>query len=206
MIRTIFFDFGNVVAFFDHRLAIAKLARFTELPGEELLRLFYNGPLEDQYERGNLGTSEYVSEALKLGRLKCDEATFLAAFADIFRPNAEVIELIPQLSKRYRLILASNTNDAHFQKFTEQFAGVFEHFATLCPSHHARHRKPEPGYFEYCQRFAEAERGECLFLDDLQTNIDGAIAHGWQGLQYRSGANLARQLSEMGIQFEPPNP
>ena len=35
-VKTIFFDFGNVVGFFDHNRAIAKLAAHTHLTTEEL--------------------------------------------------------------------------------------------------------------------------------------------------------------------------
>ena len=38
MIQTIFFDFGNVLAFFDHQRAIRELVKFTDLPAAELMR------------------------------------------------------------------------------------------------------------------------------------------------------------------------
>jgi len=199
VIRTIFFDFGNVLAMFDHGRAIAQLKAFTDVPPIELALALYGNPLEDAYERGRISTGEYVRLAKLAGRLDCDEETFLAAFVDIFTKNPAVCEWIPKLAKRHRLVLASNTNEAHFRKFTKQFAGVLKHFAALCPSHQAGYRKPESEYFEYCQRFADAEPSECLFIDDLPANIEGAARHGWQGLLYRPDSDLALQLGERGI-------
>ena len=204
MIRTIFFDFGNVVAHFDHGRAIAKLRQYTDIQrGElELALALYGNPLEDEYERGRITTAEYVRLAKLAGRLDCSDEIFLAAFVDIFTANAEVCELIPRLKPRYRLALASNTNEAHYAKFTSQFAEVLSHFDALCPSFHAGHRKPEASYFAYCQRFAKAEPKECLFIDDLAVNVEAAARHGWRTIRYMPGGNLEGQLSELGVQFD----
>jgi putative hydrolase of the HAD superfamily len=48
-IRTIIFDFGNVVAFFDHGRAVARLARHTDLLPAELTLQLYGGPIEEAY-------------------------------------------------------------------------------------------------------------------------------------------------------------
>ena len=127
MIRTIVFDFGNVVAFFDHSRALKELAPFTDMDPVELALVLYGSPIEDAYERGAIPTAEYVREALLNGRLSCSPDEFLAHYCDIFWPNAEVIDLLPRLKPRHRLVLASNTNDAHFTKYTFQFARELAH-------------------------------------------------------------------------------
>lgn len=200
--KTVIFDFGNVIAFFDHQRAVAQLARFTDLPPTELTLQLYGSPIEDQYERGQLSTAEYVRLAKLNGRLACSDAEFLAAFVDIFWRNDEVCNLIPGLRPRYRVMLASNTNDAHCTKFTAQFADVLraEYFAELCTSHKAGARKPEPAYFAYCQPFAQAEPGECVFIDDLPANVEAAKRHGWHGVVYRPGDDLAAKLRGLGVQ------
>jgi FMN phosphatase YigB (HAD superfamily) len=38
-----------------------------------------------------------------------------------------------------------------------------------------------------------------LFIDDLLANVAGARACGWQGIVYRRGADLARELAELGV-------
>ena len=204
--KTIIFDFGNVVAFFDHQRAIARLAPFTDLPPTELTLELYGGAIEDQYERHAIPTEEYVRLAKLNGRLTCTDDEFLAAFQDIFWRNDAVCRLIPQLAKRYRLLLASNTTDAHFHKFTEQFADVLTpHFAELCTSHKGRCRKPDAEFYAYCQGFANAEPGECVFVDDLAVNVEAARRHGWYGIVYRPTDDLAAKLREAGVQMDDGN-
>lgn len=200
MIRTIFFDFGNVVAFFDHQRAVARLAAFTDVDPVELALALYGGPLADDYECGHLSTHEYVREALLNGRLSCSEADFLDCYTDIFWPNPEVAELVPLLKPRYRLVLASNTNDAHFRRYTADFIEVLHHFDHLVTSHHARGRKPHPEYFAYAGQFAHAEPSECLFVDDLPVNVEAAGRFGWKGLVYQPDGTFAEKLRAAGVE------
>ena len=199
MIRTIFLDFGNVVSFFDHQRAIGQLSRFTDLPPTELGLILYGSPLEADYECGQITTAEYLAAARADGHLRCSDAEFLAAYSAIFWPNPAVIGLLPRLSTDYRLILASNTNEAHCTRFREQFADVLEHFDHLVVSHEARSRKPHREFFTYCQKFADCAPAECLFVDDLPSNIAAARAFGWQGIVYEAGMDLVVALRTQGV-------
>ena len=87
MIRTIFFDFGNVVGFFDHQRAIARLSHYTDMAPTELGLILYAGPLEADYEAGKISTAEYIAAARADGRLRCTDGEFVAAYTDIFWPN-----------------------------------------------------------------------------------------------------------------------
>ena len=201
MIRTIFFDFGNVLAFFDHGRAVAKLAAFTDMDPVELALALYGGPIADDYECGTLTTAEYVREALLNGRLTCTDAEFLTHYTDIFWPNPAVIDLIPRLKPRYRLVLASNTNEAHFVRYTRDFAAALAHFDHVIPSHHAGARKPHPEFFAYALRFADAAPSECVFVDDLPVNVEAAERFGWKGVVYRPDGSLPEKLRAAGVEI-----
>ena len=117
MIRTIIFDFGNVLAFFDHQRAIEKLRPYTTLAPAELMLILYGGELEVAYERGQISTERYFAIVKEDGRLTCDQSIFVDAFVNIFTENTAVTSLVPKLAERYRLLLASNTNEAHCTRF-----------------------------------------------------------------------------------------
>lgn len=201
MIRTVIFDFGNVVAFFDHGRALRQLAAFTDMDPVELGLVLYGSPIEDAYERGAIPTAEYVREALLNGRLTCTPDEFLARYCDIFWPNPDVMALVPRLKPRYRLVLASNTNDAHFGRFAADYAAVFAHFDHLGTSHRAGARKPEPAFFAHVQQFAHADPAECLFLDDLPVNVEAAQRFGWHGIVYRPDGTLPEKLRAAGVEI-----
>jgi glucose-1-phosphatase len=199
MIRTIFFDFGNVIAFFDHGRAIRQFARFTEMDPIELGLQLYGSPLEEDYEHGHLSTAEYVRGAILNGRLKMSPEQFLTYFVDIFWRNPEVCDLIPKLKPRYRIVLASNTNEAHFTKYSEQFADVLSHFDHLIASHQIGARKPHDTFFDAAKLHANARPEECVFVDDLPVNIEAANRAGFHGIVYLPDDTLALRLRKLGV-------
>ncbi|CAN5369830.1 hypothetical protein BH11PLA2_BH11PLA2_23900 [soil metagenome] len=196
--HTIYFDFGNVIGFFDHWKSINRLVRYTKLSGPELFDVLLCNQLEDDYERGALTSAEYIREGIDRAKMTCTPTEFHDAFRDIFTPNPEVCEAIPKLAQHYRILLASNTNDMHFSHYCEQFQDVLSHFAALPTSHQAKARKPETGFFDYAQSFAKAKPGECVFVDDLAINIAAGQQYGWNGLHYTPGC-LKEKLKSFGI-------
>jgi len=200
--KTILFDFGNVIAFFDHQRAVRQLLPFTPLSAAELTDVLYCSQLETDYEAGKLNTAEYVTIGQRNGKLSCTDEEFMKAFVDIFTSNPEVCDIIPRLKPLYRLVLASNTNDAHFTKYTEQFDDVLRYFDHLCPSHQAGHRKPHAEYFAFCQEFVAAKPNECLFIDDMDVNVEAARAFGWNAILYQPENNFAEQLRAAGVLFD----
>jgi FMN phosphatase YigB (HAD superfamily) len=198
-IKTIVFDFGRVVGFFDHRLTTSRLAVHGGLPVEEMHAYLFGGSLEDDYESGRIGTSEFLKRVRETCRLTCSDEIISAAWADIFRPNEEVCALLPRLKPRYRLLLGSNTNELHARHFCQQFADWLRHFDALILSHEIGVRKPKAGFYEHCTRLAGCAPAECLFIDDLVDNIAGARACGWHGIVYTSFRDLCNQLTALGI-------
>lgn len=56
-------------------------------------------------------------------------------------------------------------------------------------------RKPEPEIFHLACERLNVEPGECLFVDDLQLNIDAARAAGMTGVLFTSTAETLRSLA-----------
>jgi putative hydrolase of the HAD superfamily len=198
-ISTVVFDFGNVLGFFSHRKSAEQVAAYTDMAPEAVLAYLYGGKLEEDYESGRLSTAVFTGMVRQTCRLNCTGEEFATAYSDMFWPNTGVCALVPRLKPRCRLFLLSNTNDLHYRQFCTQFADVLCHFDGLVLSHEVGVRKPKPGIYEACQRRAGRPAAECLFVDDLPTNVEAARACGWQGLTYRRGDDLGRELARLGV-------
>jgi glucose-1-phosphatase len=203
MIKTLLFDFGNVLAFFDHQRAVRQLLPHTDLTAEELIRLIYYNNLEYRYECGEVSTEEVFRVGQEVGRLRCTLDQFVTAFCDIFWPNPPMGDLIPRLkSAGYRLVVASNTNPAHYTHYREQFRDILVHFDAIAVSHEAGVRKPHPQFFEHAHRMAHCAKGECLFVDDLADNVAAAREFGWNAVQYTRFDELVPELRRMAVRVE----
>src|SRR5260370_5342880 len=178
-IKTIVFDFGRVVSFFDHRLTISRLAAHAGLSAVEMHTQLFGGPLEDDYESGRISTSEFLRRVRQICRLTCPDEIIAAASADIFWPNEEVCALLPRLKPRHRLLLGSNTNELHARQFCGQFADWLRHFDALVLSHEIGVRKPRAGFFEHCLRLAECAPGQFLFIDYLLSHVPAPSPVAW---------------------------
>src|SRR5262245_35247305 len=198
--KTIFFDFGNVIASFDHRRATRRFVRRSELTEAEILAAIYDGALEDNFEAGRVTAEDFMRTSMVAIGYRGGIDDFAREFADIFTANDEIIALLPQLTEQgFRLVLASNTNQLHFEFFRARFAEPLRHFHALGVSFEAGARKPHPDFFAHCQRLAGCKPSEALFIDDIQLNVEGARAFGWDAIQYIDYAQLAANLRERDI-------
>jgi putative hydrolase of the HAD superfamily len=199
MIQAIVFDLGNVVVYFDHWLAVKRLAPRGDLSPQDLYTSLYRGSLEDDYESGRLSSTAFLQRIRELGGLHGSDEDLGNAYADIFTPNPDVIALLPQLKSSYRLLVGSNTSELHARQFRRQFPDVLRYFDHQVLSFEIGVRKPRAGFFHHCQRLADCPAENCLFIDDLEANVAGARACGWPGIVYTGITDLIRQLRTLGI-------
>jgi glucose-1-phosphatase len=203
MIKTILFDFGNVVAFFDHERGLQRLLPHTDRTPEQLLGLIHYNDLASRYECGHLTTEEVFAAARDVGGVRCTQVEFVDAFCDIFWPNPPMEDLVPRLKRNgYRLVLASNTNVAHYAHYREAFRDVLAHFDAIAVSHEAGARKPHQSFFEYAHQLAACEKGECVFVDDLSDNVAAAREFGWRAIQYTRFDDLVPELRALGVRVD----
>ena len=198
--KTIFFDFGNVIAHFDHRRATQRFLLRCDRTEAEVFAAIYGGHLEDDFEAGRLSANEFVRHAIAAIDYRGSPADFSREFVDVFAPNDDVIAMLPRLRRQeYRLVLASNTNRLHFDFFRSLLADALAHFHALGVSFEAGARKPHPDFFAHCQRLAGCVAAEALFIDDIRLNVEGARAFGWDAVQYTSYPALIADLRSHGI-------
>ncbi|MFL5245885.1 MAG: HAD family hydrolase [Gemmataceae bacterium] len=200
MIKTIIFDFGNVVGFFDHRKACQTLAGFGSCSAEEIYSFCFNNQLEDDLEAGRIEPEDFLDLLRRQFGLQAADRVLARTFSDIFWPNEEIIALLARLKPRFRLLLASNTSILHSQQFKEQFAEALGQFDALVLSHEIGSRKPNRSFYEHCLALSQCPANECVFIDDLAVNVAGAEACGLHGIIYKSIEDLTAQMAKLGIE------
>lgn len=110
--------------------------------------------------------------------------------------NEPLLAQIPDLRSRFKIGLLSNVeSEAWVQdRFGEPLANYFD---AVTVSGEVGVIKPEPEiYLIAAERLGVAPE-ECLFIDDIERNIDGARAVGMQGIVYHDPAQIAHALSEL---------
>ncbi|MEZ6140128.1 MAG: HAD-IA family hydrolase [Zavarzinella sp.] len=193
---TIVFDFGNVIGFFDHHRSVTNLTPYTTGTSEKILHALYHSPVAHDYECGRLTTSQFQSWLAKEIKLECTEQEFVRHYSNIFTRNEEICDAIPKLAGKYELVLASNTNDAHFQFFASDFADVLQYFQFLGVSHQLGDRKPAEQFFRALEEKSNLKRSTSLFVDDLQANTSVAAKLGYRTVTYEPNGTFMQLIHE----------
>ncbi|MCY2938855.1 MAG: HAD family phosphatase [Planctomycetota bacterium] len=195
-VSAVVLDFGNVLGFFNHHLAADRLARASRPPVRpELIHAFcFGSPLDHAFERGQITREEFRSRVRGHFGMQQTDAEFDSAFADIFEMNPVVDGWLEHLSRQGPLLLLSNTSPLHSDRFLRQFSNSLRYFDHVVLSHNTGSRKPEQGIFRHCERLVGLAAPQMVLVDDLETNVAGARAHGWRGVLYDTSVDLAQVM------------
>jgi HAD superfamily hydrolase (TIGR01509 family) len=118
-----------------------------------------------------------------------------ASFAEIFTPLTENIALAALLAPHYPLAIISNTNEAHISH-AEAAYSFFSLFPVRTYSHQVRTMKPKREIYELTlAALGGIDPQEALFIDDLETNVLGAVELGWQTIHLRPEVDLRQALA-----------
>ena len=207
MIKNIIFDFGNVL--FDLDLGNLE-RRFRQLMGaqfEQAMQQLQAAKVFETYETGGMTTPEFV-DALRFSVTPAlPEADVTAAWNAIFidMPRQR-FELLARLRERYQVFLLSNINDLHARwidgyLLREHHLYDFDtrYFDAVYYSHLIRLRKPNRDIFEYVLADAELVATECIFFDDLPSNVEAAQEVGINRVLHPPGKDIGAHLRELGL-------
>ena len=202
MIKQIWFDFGNIfIPVFPE-----NTKEQFERCGVQLSEAHFT-ELHHTFEVGEVSQREFfqsLTDSCKfLQSTNCVKRAWNCMLGDLRDDTL----FLKKLGKSYDLALVSNTNAAHIEaiaaasgpflwkRFTNAFDGLFL-------SHEIHERKPNTSYFEKVAKAMNAEPNEVLFVDDTQSNLDGASALGFQTLFFNcQESDLKKELTAFLTQF-----
>jgi FMN phosphatase YigB (HAD superfamily) len=194
-IAAICFDLGKVLLSFDWAQMTKRVAEKSALtPAQIGERISTDNDILG-YERGAITTAKFLAHLKKRLEYKGTTKELRNAFTEIFAPMTENIALAALLAPHYPLAIVSNTNDAHIT-YAEGTYSFFSLFQARIYSHEIGAMKPQPEIFHSARAaLGNPDPVEMLFIDDLETNILGAVALGWQTIHLRPDVNLRESLA-----------
>ncbi|HKJ04698.1 MAG TPA: HAD family phosphatase [Geopsychrobacteraceae bacterium] len=148
------------------------------------------------YEHGQISDQQFLENLNALLVTPLSEDQLIAAWKDLFTPIDEMLIMAAELKSQCGVYLISNTSNLHWQHLLQTYR-----LAEICHGHLASYQvgvmKPAPEIFSIaCERFDLVPQ-QTVFIDDMQVNVEGAIACGWNGIHHQSVAETRRQLTEL---------
>ncbi|MFT4801148.1 MAG: epoxide hydrolase-like predicted phosphatase [Flavobacteriaceae bacterium] len=176
MIKTVIFDFGDVFINLDKEAPYIEMKKLgIHSFSEEMIE---NNKL---YETGKIDTSAFLDYYQKafpnISKSQLSEA-WNSIILDFPEYRLEYIEALAT-SKKYQLILLSNTNDLHIEKVIEnitlerfqRFKNCFDAFYL---SQEIHLRKPNSDIYNFVLDTHNINPNESLFIDDTKENTETA--------------------------------
>jgi epoxide hydrolase-like predicted phosphatase len=202
MIRAVISDLGRVVLWFDNNVFLRKLAALAGRPFDEV-KAAVHGNLEliHRFDEGTVTTEEFRRAVCAAAGTEVDYGTFYTIYNDIFSLNPPVAALLRRVSEAgYRTALLSNTDPERFGFVRKRFPEIL-FFDDYVLSYELRLIKPDPAIYLEAAHRAGCRPAECVFIDDMEENVQSAVETGLRGIHYRPETDLEAELRKLGLVF-----
>ena len=192
--KALLFDLGKVLVPFDFLHAYEGMRALTGLEVIEIRSRLISTTLFRDFETGLMAPEPFVAEVMRVLGFQCDLPTFTRIWNSIFSRETLIPEsFVESLSTSYRLLIVSNTNSLHFEMLHREYP-IFRHFHDYVLSYRVRAMKPAPAFYEAALSMAGCSPGECVFVDDLEDNVEGAKLAGFDAIHFHSFAQLVKEF------------
>jgi FMN phosphatase YigB (HAD superfamily) len=199
----IYFDLGNVVAFFDREKSCRQMGAVAGIDAARVAEVVFDSPLNDRYERGEISSREFYDAFCSATGTKPEFNAMLYAKANIFQLNYTLLPLIAALEDgELRLGLLSNTSPCHWDFLSTRGYGELPHaFAVRALSYEVGALKPEPKIYRAAAELAGVPAREIFFIDDIVGHVAAARECGFDAVQYTTTPKLVTELRKRGLTF-----
>ena len=201
MPKAIVFDLGGVLIDLDYERCVRA---FREVLGyeriTELLDLWHQKGIYGDMEAGLITADEFRTEVLRESRPGCVPSDVDRAMAGLLAGmDPAKVPLLEHLAEKYPLYGLSNNNEISVKRMHE----IYEEngldwqriFRKEFISSRMKMLKPSRAIFDAAAAEIGLPPSEILFVDDSQTNVDGALDAGWQAILYVQGTDLGACLA-----------
>jgi putative hydrolase of the HAD superfamily len=202
MIRAVISDLGRVVLWFDNNVFLRKLADRAGRPFDGV-KAAVHGDLEllRRFDGGVITPAGFHARVLELTGADIPYGEFYEIYNDIFTLNPAVVDVLARVKAAGpKVLLLSNTDPERFGFIRRRFPEIL-FFDGYVLSYELKLLKPDPAIYRAAARAAACEPRECVFIDDMEENVRGAVEAGLAGLHYRPETDLAGELRKLGLRL-----
>lgn len=203
MIKNIVLDVGRVLVAWQPKEKMKEWG-YSEETVSALSKALFDSGVWNEADRGVLNDEEFLALAVSQAPNYEEEIQYFWEHVDqaIWQlPYA--LDWIRAMKKAgYRVYILSNYGSWTFEKTKENALSFLGDVDGALFSYEVKQIKPNPDIFQSLfERFALVPE-ECVFLDDLAKNIDGAKAVGMYGIVFTGLEEGLAELEKLGVKIE----
>ncbi len=176
-ITTIIFDLGGVILNLDQDRTLRAFKRL----GIDMDEINEMSTIFSDFETGKMNANDFRQVIMTHLKSPATEIEVDAAWnAMLLDLPAERLTYLKFLRKNFKVHLLSNTNSIHIGAFNNYLLDEhpnldwFAQFDKVYYSYEIGLRKPNKDIYEFVLQENNLKPHECLFIDDLKANLNGA--------------------------------
>ena len=201
MIEAILFDFDGVIRQWDES-DLWTFETEADIERGTVFAVAFSKELHAPLTRGELTWAQWKDETERI--LVESHGAFIRPIVKRFfafegRIDLEMVKLIKQLPKNLRLGILTNNHD-RFEEYLQR-VGVAELFDAVINTHRIGVAKPEKLAYQKAVSRLSVEPENCLFVDDVEGNVDGGEAAGLKCHHFQNQTGLVEFLKKFDIQL-----
>lgn len=200
MIKAVIFDYGGVIGNNVMPAIYTETSKAANTDYETARAEFHR--LSDLSLKGEISSIDFwksYAKGLKMDA-KLLEKTWEDTYVKHSKNDERVISIIKSLKQKgYRLALLSNAIDFFAPHRKEKVIGLFDIVIFSCD---VKMRKPDREIYDFLLKKLELEPAECVFIDDLKRNTDGAEAVGIKSIVFKTVEQMIDGLKLVGVELE----
>ena len=201
MIKCVISDMGNVLLTFDSSIFYRQISESSPYTPEQMTKIVTESSgLLRAFGTGQISPQEFYKAVSHKLRITTDFDSFFSAYNDVLAPKPDVVDTLKKLETKYRLILLSNTDVKHVEFIKRRFPELF-FFDDYVLSYEVGWMKPDPQIYQIALKRAKTRAGECVFIDDLEENIEVAAKMGIHTILFKPQTDLEAELRRLNLSF-----
>lgn len=201
MIRHLIFDFGGVFLYLGEGKKVHyKLDKIFNITEERAVEIW-----KEHKEKLLIGEETPKEFLLRMNTLlgvsidpeKTHKSWLSLNSTEKNRINWELVNYVEVLKDKYQIHML--TNNINLNDKSEWYNSATQYFHNIFQSFEIGHKKPNKEAFLHVLKKIDAIPQECVFIDDLQVNVDAANTLGMKGILYTNFEQLKKDFITLDI-------
>jgi FMN phosphatase YigB (HAD superfamily) len=197
--RHLLLDLAGVLCGFVSTARLEHLAAVSGLETAEVDERLYGSGIVDQCDRGELDAADIRGVLRDQLGLDCDDLDLARLWASAFIPDDQVLAVVDSVAPGVTRTLLTNNDALLRDTLPLVLPAVHARIAIPLFSATTRATKPSPAAYAAALVVLGAAPEDVLFVDDSESNVDGARRMGIATVHFTSAESLRSELASAGL-------
>jgi putative hydrolase of the HAD superfamily len=192
--KAIIFDIGRVLIDVDVKKGIFSLFEVDFEKGMDVaVQQLMLHPVFQLFNKGELTPRQFYEKIIEEFHIDIPFEEFKSKWCDIFTVMPGMYELVESVSCEYNLGLLSDTDPLHWDYLVKNYP-IFKFFPNSVLSFRTNIVKPSSQIFKLAAESVNANPRDCIYIDDLPGNVEGAKMIGMDAIKFESSDKLRQEF------------